>query len=180
MGKTYIKGFNRKENNLNTKYNPSAVYEIFEHEEFEALISKIVGEKVFSIRPVSPYKFKKNNYLCLHDDMSHPQHAYEVVINLTKNWKKEYGGFAIGGFMKNRKIAATPDDFPFYLQELTLNKEQENYCAMPVFNQLTVLKLSKDLCHGTTTVITDEEERIVIAAIFGTNKESEVTTKWRT
>lgn len=179
IGKTYKKGFQRDNKYSYKKYNPDDVCEMFECKNFWQIISKIVGEEVFSLRPPSPYKFKNNSYLCLHDDISHPQHAYEVVINFTKNWKREYGGLAIGGFVKKREITKTPEDFPFYLQELTLDKNQEHYCTLPVFNQLTILKLSKELCHGTTTVVTDQEERIVLASIFGTKKMKETTIKWR-
>lgn len=86
--KAYSKDFIRKKAVIKNKYNPDDVYEMFESKEFISIISQIVGEEIFFLRPPNPYKFKEGTHLCLHDDMSHPQNAYEIVINFTKNWKK--------------------------------------------------------------------------------------------
>ncbi len=179
IGEVYKKGFKRKDVTSSHINKSNLIYDLFESDYFIEFVSEIVEEPLYSLRPVSPYKFQDGDYLCLHDDMSHPNHAYEVVLNLTKDWKKEFGGYSIGGYIKNRSIAPTPEFYPFFLEELILDESKENYSILPEFNKLTILKLSDKLCHGTTKVTTTDNIRIVLACIYGSDKINKTTTKWR-
>lgn len=154
------------------------LFALFEDEIFISFISKIVGEELYYVRPPTPYRFQRGNYMCLHDDMSDPHHACEVVINFTKDWDKSYGGFSIGGYVARRVPYKTPDELPFMLQRIILDKSKTYYCSKPVFNKLSVLKLSDEYCHGTSMVRIDKS-RIVIAAIYASKTKKKTTTVWK-
>lgn len=151
---------------------------VFESNEFAKFVSYVLGEEVRFVRPATPYKFERGDYLCFHDDMSDAYHACEIVLNLTKNWQKEYGGYSMGGFVKRRERVTTPDEFPFFLNRIIIDRSKTNYCALPVFNKLTILKLSNELCHGTSQVKVDKD-RYVIAAIFAGKHARKTTVEWK-
>lgn len=152
---------------------------ILESNEFISVLSELVGEQLFAMRKPSIYKFNKGHYLCLHDDMSHQNHSYEVVINFTKDWCQTIGGESYGGYIKNRNLVETPIEMPFYLEEITIDEGKYNYESLPRFNSFTILKLSPDLCHGTKIVKETDKSRMVITAIYGTSRISPITTKWK-
>ena len=176
-GKVYTGELSRKVKTDDSDILDS-ILKMFEAKWFIDFLSFVVGEELRFNRPATPYRFQKDNYLCLHDDMSDPHHAYEVVINLTKDWLSCDGGFAYGGYVAKRSIAPTPEHLPFLLQKLSLDKSRPHYRVMPVFNRLTVLKLSDNLCHGTTLVKADKT-RTVIAAIYSGSTPRITTTLWR-
>lgn len=154
------------------------VLEMFKSPEFIDFVSRALGEKVYFIRAATPYKFEKGNYLCFHDDMSDAHHICEVVLNLTKTWKKQYGGYSMGGYVLKRHPYKTPDEFPFLLQKIFLDKKKPNYCSLPVFNKLSILRLSDKYCHGTSKVHTDIP-RFVIAVIYAGDRVQNTTTIWK-
>lgn len=176
LGSVYDGEFLRDHETQATKKSQH-VFRLFEEQKFISFVSEIVGEPITFIRPATPYKFTYGNYLCLHDDMSHPYHAYEVVLNLTKNWKKSYGGYSIGGHVLRREDAYTPKGLPFQMQRIVLDTGKPHYCAIPEFNKLTVLKLDENLCHGTSTIRVNKQ-RIVVACIYTNMLEKKITTKW--
>lgn len=151
---------------------------VFESNEFAKFVSYVLGEEVYFVRSATPYKFEQGDYLCFHDDMSDKYHACEVVLNLTKNWHKGYGGYSMGGFIKRRARAKTPDELPFFLNRIILDRSRPNYCALPTFNKLSILKLSSELCHGTSKVKVNKS-RYVIAAIFAGKHAKKTTVEWK-
>ena len=153
--------------------------ELFQSSFFIDFVSQAIGEPVHFVRSATPYKFEKGNYLCFHDDMSDPYHACEVVLNLTKFWDKSYGGYSMGGYIAERRPWKTPEEFPFELQKIVLDRTKPFYCSQPVFNKLSILRLSEQVCHGTSIVHVDNRPRIVIAAIYAGLKARQTTTKWK-
>ncbi|MFA5805027.1 MAG: hypothetical protein WC879_10325 [Melioribacteraceae bacterium] len=152
--------------------------QMFHDQAFIEFLSKIVGTPVHFLREATPYKFQKGDYLCLHDDLSHPKHCIEVVINLTKNWERKFGGLSLIGKIKRIENVMTPDYLPFQLRKIYLDRSKKYSLVTPKFNTLSIIKLSTENCHGVTKIRHDST-RIVLACIYGGHEMQKPTTIWK-
>ncbi len=141
-----------------------ACYDLFTHPWFEELLSRLIGCPIISLRPATPYRLEYDDRICLHDDLSDPCHRVSVVLSLTKDWRREYGGNTVIGKVTRIEDLPTPPEIPFQLRRWYLSRSKA--VLTPEFNALTVMRLAPGLAHGVTPVRTDQV-RLSLVNIYG-------------
>jgi hypothetical protein len=125
-------------------------YAFFSSSWFEASVSRLLGRDVVCARSATPYRMTNGDAICAHDDMTDERHAASIVINLTKDWRREYGGNTVIGPVI--RVEALPEDpfFPYPMQRLRLSHRRS--VLTPRYNSMTVLRLAHGLAHRVTPV----------------------------
>jgi hypothetical protein len=137
--------------------------ESFESAPFVSWLSQIAGENLTFLRPMTAYRMVQGDRLCLHDDMSSPEHAVSVAYNLSPDWEPEWGGATIFGEVTGTTALPTPTDSPIDLREWHVTNEQR---FVPKFNSLLVMKLSTRFAHGVDQVL-GNAPRLALVGIYG-------------
>ncbi len=137
---------------------------IFESNWLLQFLHTLTQREVQLMRPPSIYRMSYGDRICLHDDMSDPDHCLSVVLGLTPGWREGDGGETRFGRVASVRDLPTPPELPFQLREWTL---QDGYVTLPpAFNTLTVMRLGQDLAHGVNPVTTNRT-RLSIVALYG-------------
>ena len=105
----------------------------------------------------------RGDRICLHDDMSDPEHAVSVAYNLSREWTASDGGQTVFGDVIGVTPVDTPADAPFPLQQWHVRDER---VFVPVFNSMLVMRLGARFAHGVSEV-TSERSRLSLVAIYG-------------
>ena len=82
--------FYRKMNEKNMSYFEFALRSTLNSEKFITLINNITNLKITKLNTLFMSKYKNGDFLSPHSDRGNGRLAF--VINLTKNWKPQYGG----------------------------------------------------------------------------------------
>jgi len=140
-----------------------AAVEMFESAAFTRWLSDLAGEEVRFLRPATAYRLDRGDRICLHDDMSDPEHAVSVAYNLSREWTASDGGQTVFGDVIGVTPVDTPADAPFPLQQWHVRDER---VFVPVFNSMLVMRLGARFAHGVSEV-TSERSRLSLVAIYG-------------
>jgi hypothetical protein len=135
----------------------------FESAEFVAWLSKVAGEQLRFLRPVTAYRLSRGDRICLHDDMSEPDHAVSVAYNLSRAWAPEAGGQTIFGHVKGTTPLPTPVDSPIPLRRWEIT---DTLRFAPQFNSLLIMRLGEEFAHGVEPV-TGHRVRFSLVGIYG-------------
>jgi hypothetical protein len=142
----------------------NACYELFAHPWFVDLLSRIAGSSITFLRPATPYCLKNGDRICLHDDLSDSRHRISVVLSLTKNWRREYGGNTVIGQVLRTEELPTPPHIPFQLRRWFVGRSKS--ILTPRFNSLLVIRLGADVAHGVTQLQVSRP-RLSLVNIYG-------------
>jgi Rps23 Pro-64 3,4-dihydroxylase Tpa1-like proline 4-hydroxylase len=82
--------FNRHMNGLNMSFHEYSLRQILSSEKFINNLNEITGLNLKKLTTLFASKYKSGNFLSPHSDKGNGRLAF--VINLTKNWKPQYGG----------------------------------------------------------------------------------------
>lgn len=134
----------------------------FESDEFVGWLSEVAGEKLEFCRPVTAYRMGRGDRLCLHDDMSDPDHAVSIAYNCSADWDPQWGGGTRFGEVTDVIPLPTPPDSPIELQEWHVTNEQIFY---PEFNSLLIMRLDFRFAHGVAEV-TGPGSRYALVGIY--------------
>jgi|YNPMSStandDraft_2_1061718.scaffolds.fasta_scaffold10510_3 hypothetical protein len=145
-----------------------ACYRLFESRWFENLLSQLIGYEVRCMRPATPYRLAQGDRICPHDDMSDPRHRAAVVLNLTKDWRREYGGNTVISNVIRVEDLPTPPEVPFQLRRWVLGRSR--HVVTPQFNSLTIMRLAHGLAHSVTPIRVNRQ-RFSIVCMYGTKEE---------
>jgi len=140
----------------------TAAIDWFESVRFLSWLSRVAGEELTFLRPVTAYRMGKGDRLCLHDDMSSPEHAVSVAYNVTRDWRPEWGGATLFGDVVGTTPLPTPPDSPIDLQRWHVVNERR---YSPVFNSLVVMALDTRFAHGVNEIIGDGQ-RFALVGIY--------------
>jgi hypothetical protein len=140
-----------------------AALEWFESSAFLTWLSEVAGEDLAFLRPVTAYRMTRFDRLCLHDDMSDPDHAVSVAYNLSQEWRAEWGGATLFGEVAGVTALETPADSPIELRQWHIANEQR---FVPEFNSLLVMRLDERYAHGVDEVTVDHP-RLALVGIYG-------------
>jgi hypothetical protein len=146
--------------------------ELFGSPWFTELLGDMAGAPVRLARPPSPYLLLAGDRICLHDDMSDPDHCLSVTLGLCRDWTEADGGDTVVGEVASIEDLPTPDDVPFQLRRWTLTNG--GIRLRPDFNVVTVLRLSPSLAHGVNPVLTDKP-RLSLVALYAWSHERNET-----
>ncbi len=130
-----------------------------------ALVSRVAGEPLQLMRPGTPYLMKQGDRICLHDDMSDPDHRLALVLNLTRGWTRQDGGLTLVGQVASVEPIPTPPEVPFQLKRWSLKEGHAE--LVPTFNTLTLIRTDLALAHGVSPIISAEKSRLSIVALYG-------------
>lgn len=133
-----------------TTATAAAALRVFESSWFVRWLSAVAGIELRFLRPPTPYRLSQGDRICLHDDMSDPEHAVSVACNLTGGWAQGMGGETIVGRVSGTHRAPTPANCPIELQEWRIHPGGD--VLPPQFNSLLVLRLSEEYAHGVKEV----------------------------
>ncbi|MGE0795699.1 MAG: 2OG-Fe(II) oxygenase [Acidimicrobiia bacterium] len=136
---------------------------VLDSDVFVAWLSKLADEPLTFLRPATAYRMVAGDRLCLHDDMSDPQHAVSVAYNLSAQWRPEWGGATRFGSVTGSAPLPTPADCPIKLTEWRVTDERR---FAPQFNSLVVMKLDERYAHGVAE-ITGPAARYALVGIYG-------------
>lgn len=145
---------------------PPVVAEVlagFEDPGFISWLSALAGEELAFLRPVTAYRMGQGDRLCLHDDMSDPDHAVSVAYNLTPEWGAGWGGETRFGRVVDVTPLPTPADSPIDLQEWHIRDEQR---FPPQYNSMLVMRLDFQYAHGVAEVLVPQQ-RHALVGIYG-------------
>lgn len=142
----------------------------FESDAFVTWLSRIAGEQLVFLRPVTAYRMQQGDRLCLHDDMSDPSHAVSIAYNLSRDWQPGWGGQTRFGEVTAVTPLETPPDCPIPLHEWHVANESR---FVPEFNSLLVMRLDPRYAHGVAEVTVDRP-RLAIIGIYGRLDQSTV------
>lgn len=145
-----------------------ACYDLFAHPWLESVLSRIMGSPISFMRPATPYRMERGDRICMHDDLSDPLHRVAIVLNLSKNWQRTYGGNTIVGPVKRIEELPTPVEIPFQLQRWFLAPSKS--VLTPRFNSLLVVAIEKGVAHGVTPIQADYP-RLSLVSIYGRRNE---------
>jgi hypothetical protein len=106
----------------------------------------------------------RGDRICLHDDLSDPVHRVAIILNLSKNWRRSFGGNTIVGPVARIEDLPTPAEIPFQLKRWFLTPYRS--VLTPRFNSLLVIAIEKGLAHGVSRVLVNRE-RLSLVSIFG-------------
>lgn len=139
-----------------------SVVRAFESDDFLQWLSNVVGEELVFRRPVTAYRMDRGDRLCLHDDMSDPDHAVSIAYNCSTNWNPAWGGGTRFGEVTSVTPLPTPADSPIELQEWRITNEQ---IFDPQFNSLLIMRLDLKYAHGVAE-ITGPGSRYALVGIY--------------
>lgn len=137
---------------------------LFEAPWFLELLSTLMGAPACFLRPATPYRLTRGDKVCLHDDMSSPEHLVSTVLNLSEGWRPEQGGCTVVGAVDHVEALASHPEAPFPLREWHVAPNAAK--LLPTYNSLLVLPLSEAVAHGVEEVF-GEEPRLSLVAIYG-------------
>jgi hypothetical protein len=146
-----------------TEPEVSEALAFFESQEFVRWLGHLAGEDVRFLRPVTAYRLGHGDRICLHDDMSDPDHLVSVAYNLSRDWSSAYGGSTVFGEVTSVVPLSTPADSPIRLQRWEVTDERE---FVPSFNSLLVMRLGEQFAHGVREV-TASRSRLSLIGIYG-------------
>jgi hypothetical protein len=135
----------------------------FQDAQFVTWLSEVAGERLVFRRPVTAYRMGLGDRLCLHDDMSDPDHALSVAYNLSVGWQPDWGGATVVGEVTHVTPLETPPESPIDLQQWHVTGEER---FVPEFNSLLILRLARKYAHGVEEVTVDEP-RLALVGIYG-------------
>lgn len=136
----------------------------FESDWFVSWLSRVTGTEVAFLRPPTAYRLGPGDRICLHDDMSNPDHTVSVAYHLTPDWRPGQGGETTVGEVASVTPVETPADSPIDLQRWELHPGART--LEPVYNSILVLRLGEQYAHGVEPV-TGTEPRHSITTIYG-------------
>jgi hypothetical protein len=139
---------------------------VFESAWFVDWLRRVTGCPAAYLRPPTPYRLDSGDRICLHDDMSDPEHTISVAYNLTKDWAVGEGGETVVGDVKAKVPLPTPADSPIDLEEWQLSGDPD--VLLPLFNSIVLLRLDTRFAHGVQP-ITGTRSRYSITTIYGTD-----------
>jgi 2OG-Fe(II) oxygenase superfamily len=140
-----------------------AALALFASHSFVEWLSLAAGEELAFLRPVTAYRLGRGDRICLHDDMSDPDHAVSVAFNLSARWQPEAGGATIFGDVASVTPTETPWDCPIELKNWEIVNERR---FIPEFNSLLLMRLSREFAHGVEEV-TGDQPRFSLVGIYG-------------
>ena len=139
-----------------------SVLRAFESDDFIQWLSHVTGEEIVFRRPVTAYRMGRGDRLCLHDDMSDPDHAVSVAYNCSTDWDPAWGGGTRFGRVESVTPLPTPADSPIELHEWRVTNEE---VFTPQFNSLLVMRLDLKYAHGVAE-ITGPGSRYALVGIY--------------
>ena len=117
--------------------------------ELAGWLSGLTGEEVRPVRLPGLFRMEGGDRILVHDDVSHsPLSRFSVVLHLSKNWKRQYGGNTVVGVA--RKTTTFMTEHGPMQQWIFGNKRS---VLSPKFNSITVLRLRSGLAHGVTPIV---------------------------
>ena len=162
LGDVYF-GQMRRHAGWETPQSVKDVLSLFESPGFIDWLGRLAGEQLEFLRPVTAYRLERGDRICLHDDMSDPNHAVSVAYNLSRDWVAGDGGGTIFGRVTGVTPLSTPFDSPIPLQRWEIADAQR---FVPAFNSLLVMRLGEEFAHGVETV-TGNRSRLSLVGIYG-------------
>ncbi len=118
----FLKELPKLKINFKKEYKPqSHSYKISNYnlsKEIKLFIENITGKKISSS---NIFEFKHKDYTLLNDKNSEKK-VYKIILELTENWKEEFGGFT--SFIKYNK---------------------ELFRINPIYNSLAIVKTNKEM-----------------------------------
>jgi hypothetical protein len=144
--------------------NVQAVYELFAHPWLHDLLSRLLGREITYLRPPTPNRMERGDLICAHDDLSDSRHCVSVVLNLSKNWQRGYGGNTVVGEVTRIEDLPTPLEIPFQLQRWYFGRSRK--VLTPKYNSMVLIRLQPGLAHSVTPVRVDRP-RLALVDIFG-------------
>lgn len=113
---------------------------IFSSEELYSIIEQITGDRPMKYSQLFLSQYKKGNFLTPHSDINRGKWAF--VLNMTKDWKPQYGGV---------------------LHFLDKNRENILDSYVPKFNSLVIFEVPKEgIPHFVSHVVHENKKRFAI------------------
>jgi Rps23 Pro-64 3,4-dihydroxylase Tpa1-like proline 4-hydroxylase len=117
---------------------------------FRGWLSLLIGSPLRVVKPPSLFRMERGDRIERHDDISdQPLNRFSVVLHLSKNWKRNFGGNTVLGWVKRVEYARVSENG--YLDRRWVFSRQRSVLT-PTFNSLTVIALRPGMAHDVTDI----------------------------
>ena len=132
--------------------------------EFRSSVASYVGQKLQVVRGPTLYRMEPGDRLVTHDDvLASPLNRISVVLHLSKNWKREFGGNTVLGYVQRiEEVRSATSEYAQHRWVLSTKRR----VLSPAFNTLLIIALRKGMAHGVTGVRV-HKYRVSITCLYG-------------
>ena len=132
--------------------------------EFRSCLAASIGQKLQVAKPPTLFRMEKGDRIVRHDDvLASPSNCISVVLHLSKNWKRQYGGNTVLGYVQ--RVEEVRPALREYSQHRWVFSTRRSVLS-PAFNSLLIIALRKGMAHGVTTVRA-HAYRVSIVCLYG-------------
>jgi hypothetical protein len=136
---------------------------------FRSWLAQLVGHPLQTVKPPTLFRMERGDRIVRHDDvLDSPLNRVSVVLHLSKNWRREFGGNTVLGEVKrveNERFGKSE-----YFQHRWVFSAKRSV-LMPAFNSLFVIQLKPGMAHGVTA-LRATACRVSIVSLYGLEAEN--------
>jgi hypothetical protein len=140
-------------------------YDLLTGADFRSWLAELIGQQLQTVKPPTLFRMELGDRIIRHDDVLHsPLNRVSVVLNLSKTWRREFGGNTVLGYVKRvEDVLSAQGEY----QEHRWVFSPRRSVLVPAFNSLLVIALKQGMAHGVTTVRTNKAYRVSIVCLYG-------------
>lgn len=132
--------------------------------EFRSCLGVCIGQKLQVVRGPTLYRMEPGDRIITHDDvLASPLNRISVVLHLSRNWKREFGGNTVlGNVQRIEELRSATSEYVQHRWVFSTNRS----VLSPAFNSLLMIALRKGMAHGVTAVRA-HAYRVSITCLYG-------------
>jgi hypothetical protein len=136
---------------------------------FRSWLAELVGYPLQTVKPPTLFRMERGDRIIRHDDvLDAPLNRVSVVLHLSKNWRREFGGNTVLG--KVKRVENVRFGKSEYFQHRWVFSPKRSV-LIPTFNSLLVIALKPGMAHGVTT-LRARACRVSIVCLYGLEAEN--------
>lgn len=120
---------------------------------FRSWLTRLIGSPLQIARPPTLVRMERGDRVIMHDDvLNSPLNRVSVVLHLSKNWKRGFGGNTVVGPVERVENLGFGTGEHLEHRWVLSNKRS---VLTPTFNSLLLIALRPGMAHGVTTLRSD-------------------------
>lgn len=140
--------------------------------EFRSCLGACSGQTLQVVKPPTLFRMELGDRIVRHDDvLASPLNRISVVLHLSKNWKRQFGGNTVLGYVqRSEEVHSANSAYPQHRWVFSAKRS----VLVPAFNSLMVIALRKGMAHAVTPVRA-HAYRVSIVCLYGREAKDTVT-----
>lgn len=137
--------------------------EVLTSMDFLSWLTRLIEGPLQIARPPTLVRMERGDRVTVHDDiLNYPLNRVSVVLHLSKNWKRGFGGNTVVGPVKRVENLRFGTSEHLEHRWVLSNKRS---VLTPAFNSLLLIALRPGMAHGVTTLRSDAC-RVSITSVY--------------